>query len=76
MDGGDVEALDAKRRRRQGKGALQLKQGLVGAVVCGSPVRISTKQRMAGVSLRRLEQVVLLAALGAVQAAHAAALGV
>ena len=30
---------------------------------------------MAGVSLRRLEQVVLLAALGAVQAAHAAALG-
>ena len=75
MDGGDVEALDAKRRRGQGQGALQLKQGLVGAVVCIAGAHHVAKQRMAGVSLRRLEQVVLLAALGAVQAAHAAALG-
>ena len=74
MQGRDVEALDAKRRPIEGKGAFQLEKCLVGAVVRIARANHVAHEGMAGVFLRHLKQGALLATLRTMQTAHAAAL--
>ena len=64
MDGGDVEALDAQGRRGKRKRAFELQQRVVGPLVGIARAHHEAHEGMAGVGLRQIEQLLLLAALG------------
>ena len=74
VQGGDVETLDPHRRRIEGQGALELEQGLVGAVVGVARADHVAVEGMAGVAGGHLEQADLVAPARDVQAADVAAL--
>ena len=74
VQGRDVEALDAHGRGVQGKRALELHEGLVRAVVRVAGADHVAHEGVPGVGAGHLEQVLLLAALRAVETDVMAAL--
>ena len=72
MQRGDVEALDAQRRRVERERALELQKRLVGAVVGIARAHHVAVERVVGVGRRHLQQMALLAALRDVHATDAA----
>ena len=64
MQGGDVKALDAHGRAGQGKRAFKLQERRVDALFVVARAHLVAHERVLGVELRHLQQIVLLSAQG------------